>query len=362
MEAEKSHNNYQYTLNELLYLVRAWIDAFRNNSLLFLLAILIGGGLGLLLAYQFDPVYKADCRFVIKEQGVSGLSGSLGGLTSLLGGSASVSAERSLAFLKSERIVGPPLLKIVRINGLEDLLINHLIRVGKFHSKWKKDSLLRNVQFNLSDTIFLQFNISQRKAYKNLISLLLGIDGNSGILSTSLEKKSGVAQLSIRHKNEDVAIMLNKVIFNEFKDFVREQAAETAGLNVSVVSKKVDSIQRELNAVRRELAKKADQSLGILLNEDKVELKSLAVKEQILLTMYGEAQKNLETMLFMAQSSLNAVNITLLEAPYSPIKPIKKSKLLFIFLGVVFALFLTALFIVIRGTDVSAFKGRGFKT
>ena len=58
--------------------------------------------------------------------------------------------------------------------------------------------------------------------------------------------------------------------------------------------KKVDSIQGELNSVRRQLARKTDQSLGLLLNEEKVDLKSLAVKEQILLTMYGEAQKNLE--------------------------------------------------------------------
>jgi uncharacterized protein involved in exopolysaccharide biosynthesis len=88
--------------------------------------------------------------------------------------------------------------------------------------------------------------------------------------------------------------------------------------------------------------------MGLLLNEDKVELKSLAVKEQILLTMYGEAQKNLETFLFMGQSASNATALNLLDAPFSPIKPSVKSKVLYTAAGFFLASFFCFGFILLR--------------
>jgi uncharacterized protein involved in exopolysaccharide biosynthesis len=88
--------------------------------------------------------------------------------------------------------------------------------------------------------------------------------------------------------------------------------------------------------------------MGLFLNEDKVDLKSLAVKEQILLTMYGEAQKNLETVLFMGQSASNATNITLLERPFSPIKPASKSKIIYSIAGFILTSFFAFVFILLR--------------
>jgi uncharacterized protein involved in exopolysaccharide biosynthesis len=88
--------------------------------------------------------------------------------------------------------------------------------------------------------------------------------------------------------------------------------------------------------------------MGIFLNEDKVDLKSLAVKEQILLTMYGEAQKNLETFLFMGQSAKSSTALNLLDVSYSPLTPTNKSKLLFTLAGFFLASFFTFGFILIR--------------
>jgi uncharacterized protein involved in exopolysaccharide biosynthesis len=119
-------------------------------------------------------------------------------------------------------------------------------------------------------------------------------------------------------------------------------------MNVAILTKKVDSIQSELNSVRRQLARRTDQSMGIFLNEDKVDLKSLAEKEQILLTMYGEAQKNLETFLFMGQSASSSTALNLLDVPYSPLTPTKKSKVLFTLAGFFLASFFTFGFILIR--------------
>jgi uncharacterized protein involved in exopolysaccharide biosynthesis len=74
----------------------------------------------------------------------------------------------------------------------------------------------------------------------------------------------------------------------------------------------------------------------------------LAVKEQILLTMYGEAQKNLETFLFMGQTASSSTALNLLDVPYSPLTPTSKSKILYSGLGFFLASFFTFGFILIR--------------
>jgi len=281
----------------------------------------------------------------LKEGGPSGLAGSLGGLGSLLGGAGGSSLDRTVAVIGTEKIIGQVLLTNWVVNNQKDLVINHFIRLDKLMEKWRDDTVLAKAQFNVTDTVPSFFNFSQRKAYKAVMAALVG---EKGIVGKSFDKKTGIVSLDVTFRDEDFAIEVNELIYEQLKNFVRDQASETASLNTAVLSKKVDSIQGELNAVRRQLARKTDQSLGLLLNEDKVDLKSLAVKEQILLTMYGEAQKNLETVLFMGQSASNSTNITLLDRPFSPIKPIKKSKLLFTLAGFFLASFFTFGFILIR--------------
>jgi uncharacterized protein involved in exopolysaccharide biosynthesis len=335
----------EISLKDLIKIVQSWFGLLWKNIILITFFGFLGAGLGFYLAYNNKPTYKAESKFVLKEGGPSGLAGSLGSLGSFLGGSGGSSLDRTVAVIGTEKIIGQVLLTDWVINNQKDLVINHFIRLNQLADKWKEDTILAKAQFNTTDTIPESFNFSQRKAYKAVMAALVG---EKGIVGKSFDKKTGIVSLDVTYKDEDFAIEVNELIYDQLKNFVRDQASETASLNTAVLTKKVDSIQGELNAVRRQLARKTDQSLGLLLNEDKVDLKSLAVKEQILLTMYGEAQKNLETVLFMGQSASNATNITLLDRPFSPIKPIKKSKILFSLAGFFLASFFTFGFILIR--------------
>ena len=336
----------EISLKDLIKIIQSWFSLLLKNSLLILLVGSIGGGLGFYLAYSTKPVFKAESKFVVKEGGPSGLSGSLGNLSSLLGGGGGSSLDRTVAVIGSDRVMGKVLLSTVLIEEKSDLVINHFINLNKsLKASWAKDTALAKARFTPADTIPQFFNFPQRKAYK---SVLASFSGEKGIVSKNFDKKTGIISLTVTHANEEFAIEVNRLIYDELKLFMREQSSETANMNVELLTKKVDSIQGELNGVRRALARRTDQSMGLLLNEDKVELKSLAVKEQILLTMYGEAQKNLETFLFMGQSASNATALNLLDAPFSPIKPFVKSKVLYTAAGFFLASFLCFGFILLR--------------
>jgi uncharacterized protein involved in exopolysaccharide biosynthesis len=336
----------EISLKDLIKIIQSWFSLLFKNSLLILLVGSIGGGLGFYLAYSTKPVFKAESKFVVKEGGPSGLSGSLGNLSSLLGGGGGSSLDRTVAVIGSDRVMGKVLLSTVLIEEKSDLVINHFINLNKnLKASWAKDTALAKARFIPADTIPQYFNFPQRKAYK---SVLASFSGEKGIVSKNFDKKTGIISLTVTHANEEFAIEVNRLIYDELKLFMREQSSETANMNVELLTKKVDSIQGELSGVRRALARRTDQSMGLLLNEDKVELKSLAVKEQILLTMYGEAQKNLETFLFMGQSASNATALNLLDAPFSPIKPFVKSKVLYTAAGFFLASFLCFGFILLR--------------
>ncbi len=340
-------NDDEISLKDLIKIVQSWFSLLYKNSLTILLLGSIGAGLGFYLAYSNKPVYKAESKFLVKEGGTSGLSGSLGNLSSLLGGGGGSSLDRTVAVIGSERVMGKVLLSTVQIAGKSDLVINHFVALNKdLQTAWNKDTVLAKARFTATDTISQLFNFPQRKAFKSVLAAF--ISDQEELVTKTFDKKTGIISLTVTHPNEEFAIEVNRLIYDELKLFMREQSSETANMNVELLTKKVDSIQSELNGVRRALARRTDQSMGLLLNEDKVDLKSLAVKEQILLTMYGEAQKNLETFLFMGQSASNASQLYLIDYPFSPIKPDEKSKLLYTLAGFFLASFLCFGFILIR--------------
>lgn len=330
---------------QILNLIRLLFEVIYSNGFRFFLSGIFGGIIGLIFSMSYNPVFIAKSRFIVKESGPSALASSLGSLGSLLGGAGSSSLDKTVAVIGSEKIVGKVLLTLSTIGDTNDLVINHFIRLSNLSEKWSKDTVLGKANFTARDTILEALSFPQRKVFKAVLSSFLGEDG---IVDKSFDKKSGIVSLEITHGDEEFAIEVNKLIYKELRSFFQEQASESANLNVEILTKKVDSIQSELNSIRIKLARRTDQSMGIFLNEDKVDVKALAVKEQILLTMYSEAQKNLETFLFMEQSASNSTALNLLEFPYSPLTPTKKSKILFSLSGFFLASFFSFSFILTR--------------
>jgi len=159
----------------------------------------------------------------------------------------------------------------------------------------------------------------------------------------AFDKKSGVLTVTCVHRNEAFSIGLSHAIYDELSRFFVEQMTYTSANNAEVMKRKLDSIQRQLNSVRRNYAQQTDQSLGLLLQQDKVDLKSLSVKEQMLTVAYAEAMKNYETFQFMNSAAMPS--LTLIDYPYSPIKPIRKSKLIYSFLISFFMTTMVSVFI-----------------
>jgi uncharacterized protein involved in exopolysaccharide biosynthesis len=308
--------------------IRLWKQLIWRHFIKLLILGLLGAGSGFLFAFRDEPVYTANTRFMLKNEGVGSLfGGQMTGLTSLLGGGQmGTPLERTAEVISSDRIVGKALLRTTVIRDTQDLVINHFIRLSQIRKHWSRDTLLNKVDFRISDIEPIEMSIAQRKAYK-IIKSLMAPEKGEGVVRKSFDKKSGVLTLSCVHLDEAFAIALSNIIYNELSDFFIEQMTFSSTNNAEVMRLKLDSIQGELNAVRRSYAAQTDQSLGLLLQQDKVDLKALAVKEQMLTVMYAEAVKNYEGYRFVNQAAMPS--LTLIESPYAPLMPQSRSKFRF---------------------------------
>lgn len=340
----------EFGIKDLIRILRTWKEVFVNNIFKILIAGIIGGAIGFTYAYLSVPVYNAQLKFVMRSDPGSGLSSGLAGLSSILGsgtgaGGTGSGLERVIELIGSDRIIGNAILNEAIVNGKKDLLINHYITLQEYREKWTKDTILNSVTYP-SNIKFSDLNFPQRKAIKIIIGSLIGKDNKSKIIAKSFDKKSGVVTLAVGYKNEDFAIELTNAIYQEVIEFYSDQSLAATSNNVQVLTQKADSIRRELDETRRAFARNSDQALGLLLQEDKVENKSLSFKENMLSLMYAEVQKNLETLRYIEASSMPSFSI--IDQPYSPIRPVKKSKIIFSFLGVFLSGIFSFGFILVR--------------
>lgn len=346
-EIDILHEEDELSLKDIIQKIVDFYKQLKHNFWRLLIFGILGGGIGFFYAYTSDPIYSAKVRFLMKESGSgSTLMSSLGNLGSLIGGATGTASpmERTLAIIGSERLVGAALLKTIIIDGQPDLAINHFIRIQELHKDWKKDSSLSNFIFLKNNLKQEDFNFKYRKAFRSILNML--VSDKSSILSKSFDKKSGVFDLIISTKNEDFSIEFSKQLFKELEQFIYNQSVATSSKNVAVLTNKIDSIRSELNSVQNALARNTDRTLGLLMQEDRIDQKKMMMKEQMLTIMYAEAQKNLETFRFLNESTV--LGLEVISNPFSPIKPLQKSILKFTFIGFVIFEIIGLLFIYIR--------------
>ena len=335
----------EISLKELILKLKEVWKLFIRNIKTILLVSLIGGALGLVYAWMSKPVYEAKMTFVMRAESNNMLS-SLSGLSSLLGGGTSAASaspmDRIIELLGSDRIVGEALLSKAVVDGKNDVLANHLIRIQKFDKDWEDDTLLSKASFTDKD-VYTTLSLSQRKAIK---VLTLFVAGKKGILSKSFDKKSGIITMNVKYHHESFSIALSNVLYGYLVDFYSKEAVSTISSKVEVLQNKVDSIRNALGATQSASARQADQGLGILLQQDRVQQKNLGVRESILTVMFAEAQKNLEQLSFIQATT--SPSFSIIDQPYSPIKPETKSKILFTLVGMFLFGVFTFGFIIVR--------------
>lgn len=315
------------------------ISLIKKNIKILTIAALIGGILGFTNAYFSKPIYTANLNFMIgSSSGSTSISSQIAGLAGVLGvGNSNIgnSLFRMTELITSDKIITNSIFKTIDIDGSKDFIINHIIRLEELDKSWNEseDNFMHNISFDedLRDKNISELSLSQRTALKTVKNIILPKGNIGGIISRYSDTKTGIIFLEASHTNEILAIELVNSLYHELLAFYTKESYTNAQIKVDALVSKVDSIQKELNRVQNIVGSTSDKTLGLIMKEDKVDLKHLVVQEQILTIMYGEAQKNLET--FRVMKDTENPPLTLLDYPFSPINPSSKSKLFYLIFG-----------------------------
>ena len=309
----------EFSVNDIFRELLIWKFLVIKFGVRILLVSSVGAVLGFFYAKSDTPIYTATTRFMLKNEGVGSLfGGQMTGLSSLLGGGQmGTPLERTAEVISSDRIIGKALLSEIKIRDTTDIVINHFIRLSNNKKVRKMKLEIKKIFLPNKDFIIDSLSREQRKVFKEIKNLITS-DKGDGVVKKIFDKKSGVLSLTCTHNDEDFAIAFCNLIYVELSNFFVEQMTYTASNNAHVLKKKMDSLQRELNNIRNQFAIQSDQSLGLLLQKDKVDLKALGIKEQMLNVMYAETLKNFEAFQFVNQAAMPS--LTLIDYPYSPLK------------------------------------------
>lgn len=324
---EQSYQTEEITLKELLVLAKSYMAELWSKKWLVLLFCIVFMSVQWYRYSKTFTTYPASLTFMIDEGesglGMSGLLGSLGDV-----GSGESNYEKIVALSQSMRIIGEVMLTKVEVEGVNDYLGNHVIRLEKIQEKeWGKvqsggkTSDLNNFVFK-RDSISV-FTRQEYSALKYLQDYLKGNKKNPGVFEASFNNDSGIIEFEVACRSEALSIALLNTFYDKLSAFYIEKKVGKNYVTYNIVKQKVDSIRRALHSVEVRQANFEDANHSVLLNVERVPASRYNREKEILSMAYAEAIQNLEMADFAVKSS--APYIQLIDNAVPPLKSSRPS-------------------------------------
>ncbi|MEO6454969.1 MAG: hypothetical protein ABIN97_12885 [Ginsengibacter sp.] len=335
-------NNDEIPLRVLLLRIGSFFKYLLSKWIILLLAGIIGGALGLLIAIYTKPTYSAKLTFVLssgsKEGGLSALVNQFG-IDAGSGGNDVFSGENILTLFKSKRMIEAVLFK--KPPGSNEILANIIVREWEWDRQWKKSKRTKN-QFPFPAEI-AGLSLIQDSLLREVYSSIL--KNNLTVLRT--DKKLSVYEVNTRTTNELFSCYLTRYLMDETANFYIETKTSLAKLNLRMLQKEADSLRGQLGGAISSTASEVDRTFALnpALQLQRAPAQKSQIRATVLATAYGEVVKNLEIAKITLQRETPIYQI--IDVPEMPLKIKKVSKLFSIIVGggVVFLLITIYLFI-----------------
>jgi hypothetical protein len=345
-------DNDEISLKQIILKFIEWILYLKSKSKIIFLSSIIGGLIGVTIAWFEKPTYKAILTFAMEEDkggGSGGLSGALGLASSFgidLGGAGGgvFAASNLTELMKSRLIVEKVLLCPKQINGRTITLAEYYIELNELRKAWKKKPSLRNIQFLPGDDrskYTLQHDSILKIIYKNVID-------KDHLSIMQKDKKVTILSIEVTSEDEQFSKIFCESIAKETSDFYIETKSKKARLNADVLQKQVDSIRSELNGAITVVAAETDNvyNLNPAFNIKGAPSK----KKQIDVQANTAILTNLVVQLEFAKITLRKETplIQLIDRPILPLTKEKFGKFKSIILGGFLTGFLSMMYLIFR--------------
>lgn len=320
----------ELSLKDLILRIREYAQEIRRYWWIVVLTCIPTIGWQAYLAYTTPVQYNAGLTFMVDEESSSGagMLGALLGDFGLPGGENNY--DKILELSKSQRIIRMALFRKVEIDGKNDYLANHFIRIQKVHEeewyKKPKDPTQPSLNgFFFTRDSFENFSRLEYSAFKSIYGLIIGDSKHKPLFTSSYSDESGIMYLSLNTRSEQLSLSLLNTIYYNLSDFYIKSSTEKELATFEIIQQKVDSLKIMLQSSETRQARFSDSNLGLVRQVDKLPLEQTSRNKALYSLMYGEALKNLEIADYAVKD--RTPYIQMIDSPIPPLNKLKFSKL-----------------------------------
>lgn len=344
---QPNFDNDEISLKELILKIKEWFTFLKSKWKTIFLAGIIGGLIGLTIAWFEKPTYKATLTFAMEEDkgGGAGLSGALGLASSFgidlggAGGGGAFAASNLAALMKSHLIIQKVLLDKYEINGKIKTLADYFIEINGFREKWSKIKNLEGIHFPPQ----IEINNLNRTQDSILLFFHDELTKKENLDISQKDKKVTILTIEVNSENELFSKLFCEAVANKTSEFYIQTKSKKARINTDVLQKQVDSIKQVLNSNITSVAVQTDNifNLNPTLNIKGTKSK----KSQIDVSANTEIFKQLVIQLELSKITLRKETplIQFIDKPTFPLKKEKHGKIFTLIIGGFIGIFLTVL-------------------
>jgi uncharacterized protein involved in exopolysaccharide biosynthesis len=236
----------EISLKELILQIKDWLAYFKTKLKIILISSIVGGVLGLIIAWNEKPMYIAQLTFAMEEDkgssgGASSIASSLGIDVSASGGA--FASSNLTEFMKSRLIIEKVLLSPVVIEGKIISFADYYIKINNLKENWKHNHSLKDLSFP-SNSDRSNFSLQQDSILKELYNKL--IDKKS-LNITQKDKKSTITTVEFTSNHEFFSKLFCEKLIEETTNYYIQTKSKKSKNNVAILQKQVDSLRKKLN-------------------------------------------------------------------------------------------------------------------
>jgi len=351
MVESNKHLNHsdEVSLKDLLTKISRGRKYLLMNWKVIIVAVTIGGALGLAYSLIKKPVYLAQLSFALQDDNSSGGFSSALGLASQFGvdlgggsGSSTFSANNMLELMKSRSMVENTLLTPVNINGKKETLAELYITFRELRGRWNEPEL-KNIHFPV-DQPRSKFSLKQDSIlwtlYKTITDKNLDVE--------KLNKTESLNTIKVESTNELFSYYFAEVLVKTVSDFYIDTKTKKSAQNVLILQHQADSVRRELNSAITGVAVTGDVNPNPNPSLQIIRVPSLhrQVDVQANTVILAELVKNLELSKVSLRKETPLIQI--IDRPILPLEKKKIGKILGFVLGGFLVGFLTVLYLLCK--------------
>ncbi|MFX1702582.1 Wzz/FepE/Etk N-terminal domain-containing protein [Chitinophaga sp. CC14] len=348
--------NNEISLKELIIKLQQLFKILWRKKLVIIIAVVIGGLLGLGASLLSDETYVAELTFVLEANNDSPFSAyaSLAGQFGIdLGGKSESSifeGDNIMEFLKSRLIVEKALLSPVAVSGEKVTLAECYIKFKKLRKKWA----------GRKDKFDVKYPVGQdRKAFSLAQDSILNVMQDDLVrhylVIDKVDKKLSFIEVKLKSPMEEFSKGFTETLVREAIEFYTDTKTMRTKTNVQRLQTQADSLKLLLNRKTYDAAAIQDFNLNPAKVVAGVGAEIGMRDKMVLQAMYLEIAKNLEISKIAMERETPVIQIV--DSPILPLVIEKLGKIKGIVIGGMLLGFIATMVVLLRSFWAEVMRG-----